>query len=124
MVKEQSIWHGIGFGIFLSIIVGTVLGWLGLGGGPIAAIILFFTAYIPTGYLVGYLNPNHPYTLSMIAGIILSFFNQLVIIFYLAPSILLSPLTLNLGILFGVLASLTGAVFAAKPWRQVRSEEL
>lgn len=109
MVRDNSIWHGIGLGIFLSVVVSTILGWLGLGHGVTVTIILYLICYLPAGYLVAYLNPEHPYTLAAIAGIILSLLNQAIII-YFVPDVLFHPAVLNLGILGGIIATLIGAI--------------
>ncbi|WP_217589271.1 hypothetical protein [Lentibacillus saliphilus] len=122
MVKQNSIWHGIGLGIFLSIVLGTLLGWLGLTYGFMVTILIYIVCYIPAGFLVAKLNPNHPYTLSAIAGIILSGLNQLVSI-YMQPGILGFPLILHFGILIGVLTSLLGACMADRPWRYFYKRE-
>lgn len=111
MVKHNSIWHGIGFGMLLSIVVSTLIGWLGIGQGIISYLALYLLCYIPAGFLVGYLNPNHPYTLAAIAGVILSVLNQIVTII-IAPGILLTPLVLNTGILLGLVTTIIGATLS------------
>ena len=119
MIKENSIWHGIGFGILLSIVISTLLGWIGLGDGLAVTFILHLICYIPAGFLVAYLNPKHPYTLAAIAGVILSALNQVFTVFYLAPGMLAAPFILNLGILFGIFTALIGAILAEQPWRRL-----
>lgn len=116
MVKENSIWHGVGLGIFLSIVISTIWGWIMLPQGYLFFIIVITFSYIPAGFLVAYLNPNHPFILATLVGIILSFLNQLVSI-YFSPTILLFPLVLHIGILFGICTSLIGAMIADTIWK-------
>ncbi|GGK09336.1 hypothetical protein GCM10007063_34740 [Lentibacillus kapialis] len=117
MIKENSIWHGIGLGIFLSIVVSTLLGWAGLGNDPLSSFILYLLCYIPVGLLVAHLNPYHPYTLAAISGVILTVLNQIVTIFYFSPGILAYPFILRSGILFGIIACLIGAAISTNLWR-------
>lgn len=118
MIGNKSIWHGIGLGIFLSIVVSTLLGWLGLGNGLTASITLYLLCYLPAGFFVAYLNPNHPYTLAAISGVVLSILNQAVAILFFTPGILAYPFILSTGILFGITAAIIGAVFMMQPWRR------
>lgn len=111
-MKWMPVFYGVGIGVLLSVVAGTVVGFLGVAGYLATTIVLFLLAYVPAGYFAAIFNPSHPYASSALAGGMLAVMNQFVTMLFLASGVLADPVLLSLGILFGILCSLAGGLLA------------